>query len=164
MLVLVNVTVFCSVSVMCEIIHNHDAEDTIHYRSLQNRPLWLYLWNSITLTQTDGLAVIGDPHHLLASADMSALRYWWDWDCDWKQKKGGIKERERKTWGEEEETDWHWRADQHTVALKLNMLKSFLDTNWQPHELQEVSAAGQEIIWHLSHTYITHTHNTHNHF
>lgn len=56
------------VCVLC--VESHaacDAEETTDSTSLHNRPLWLYSWNSITLTQTDGLAVSGDARHLLAS-------------------------------------------------------------------------------------------------
>lgn len=83
----------------------------LHYRSLRNRPLWLYLWNSITLTQTDGLVVSGDTRHLLAAADMSALRYWWDQDCVTGNSKEG---RERKT--EERENRL---SDRCTVELPV---------------------------------------------
>lgn len=106
-----------------------------HCRSLHNRPLWLYLWNSITLTQTDGLAFSGDARHLLASADMSALRNWWNWSCvSGNKRRKGKKEKDKKIEERKKSGNWGLQAGHHTVALKS--LQSFKGKHVHLHSIQ----------------------------
>lgn len=98
------------------------------YWSLHNRPLWLYLWNSITLTQIDGLAVSGDVRHLLASAGMSSPRHGRDWGCvTGNKRRDGSKQEDR--WREEKRRGEVTQVYKNVEVLKSSMMFRFKHTN-----------------------------------